>query len=447
MPVNLSLRDLSTHCKRIVGPAAVMAAASIGAGAASSLILSGAWFGYQLLWVVLLTAPLLVITVDSAARIGLLNKDQGMFALICAHLHPGVAWLLLAINIPVHLLIGMGQMSVMTSAALSLFGYYPPATAAGVAADNYRNLELLVSLAFAAGIIWLLTSAGYQRMQRYMTAFLLLMLACFLVVALRGFTELSEILSGLTPAAPADLPVPDTGMVRNSGLVIMGILGSVLAPAAMLGMPYLSADNQPQGAPDLKQQFRNSVINLGFIYCVCSLCIVIAGGFALYPLANHAQIDSVHEASRILLRAFPAGLEFLGPLVFSAGMMIAALTTFVVTVELISYFMLDMFGYPWRHTRNNRYFKGTVAVCIILPALLAPLWTFPALFKLLLLMGLNALVVPLVYLIVLILINRKAIMGEHTASIARNLILLTALVLSLTISVIRMPEFVRALLG
>ncbi len=424
-----------------------MAAASIGAGSASSLILSGAWFGYELLWVVLLTVPLLVITVDSAARIGLLNKDKGMFSLICAHLHPGIAWLLLAITVPVHLLIGMGQMSVMTSAALSLFGYYPPETSAELAGNNYRNVELVVSLAFAAGIVWLLTSEGYQRMQRFMSAFLLLMLICFFVVALRGFAELPAILSGIAPAVPNDLPVPGTDTVRSSGLVIMGIVGSVLAPAAMLGMPYMSADNRRDGTPDLKQEFRNSVINLGVIYCACSLCIIIAGGFALYPLANHAEIDSVHEASRILLRAFPQGLEFLGPLVFSAGMIIAALTTFVVTVEVITYFILDMFGYAWHHTRDNKRFKRTVAVCIILPAALAPLWTFPALFKLLLLMGINAIVVPLVYLIVLILINRKSVMGEYTGSRARNLILLTALILSLTISVIKMPEFVRALLG
>lgn len=424
-----------------------MAAASIGAGSASSLILSGAWFRYELLWAALLVVPLLVITVDSASRIGLLNKNKGMFSLICEHLHPGVGWLLLAINIPVHLLIGMGQMSVMTSAALSLFEIYPPDTAAEFADSNYQTVELVASLVFAAGIVWLLTSEGYQRMQRFMTAFLLLMFTCFLVVAVRGFTELPSILSGLAPGVPADLPVPGQEMVRNSGIVIMGIVGSVLAPAAMLGMPYMSADNRQEGAVDLRHEFRNSVINLGFIHGACSLCIIIAGGYALYPLANHAEIDSVHEAGRILLRAFPQGLEFLGPIIFSAGMIIAALTTFVVTVEVITYFILDMFGYAWHHTRNNRRFKHTVAVCIILPAVLAPLWTFPALFKLLLLMGINAIVVPLVYLAVLILINKKSVMGEHTGSIPRNLTLLAALILSLTISVIKMPDFIRTLLG
>ncbi len=437
----------SDNFKKIAGPAAVMAAASMGAGSASSLILTGAWFRYELLWVVLLILPLLVITVDTASRIGLLNKNKGMFSLICEHIHPGVGWLLLAINIPVHLLIGMGQMSVMTSATLSLFEYNPPATAAGFADSNYQVVELIVSLVFAAGIVWLLTSEGYQRMQKYMTAFMLLMFMCFLIVALRGFQEVSAILSGLVPGVPADLPVPGQGMVRSSGIAILGIVGSALAPAAMLGVPYMSADNRRTGAVDLKHEFRNSVINLGFFYGGCALFIIIAGGFALYPLAHHAEIDSVHEAGRILLRAFPQGFEFLGPVIFSAGMVIAGLTTFVVTVEVISYFILDMFGFAWHHTRENRRFRRTVTVCIILPALLAPLWTFPALFKLLLLMCINAIVVPLVYIAVLILVNKKSVMGEHTSSLPRNIILLAALILSVTLSALKLPEFVQALLG
>ena len=52
---------------RIVGPAAVMAAGTMGAGAAASLILAGAWFGYELLWVIPVVVPLFVISVDSAS--------------------------------------------------------------------------------------------------------------------------------------------------------------------------------------------------------------------------------------------------------------------------------------------------------------------------------------------------------------------------------------------
>ena len=76
---------------RLVGPAAVMAAGTMGAGAAASLILAGAWFRYELLWVIPLILPLFVISVDSASRVGLLNPDTGMFSQIRQRIHPGVA--------------------------------------------------------------------------------------------------------------------------------------------------------------------------------------------------------------------------------------------------------------------------------------------------------------------------------------------------------------------
>ncbi len=44
----------------LIGPAAIMAAGSMGAGTTGSLVLGGAWFRYDLLWVVLLTIPLFV---------------------------------------------------------------------------------------------------------------------------------------------------------------------------------------------------------------------------------------------------------------------------------------------------------------------------------------------------------------------------------------------------
>ena len=51
----------------------------MGAGSTSSLILAGAWFRYDLLWLAVLILPLFVVSVDSAARLGLVNKDRGMF--------------------------------------------------------------------------------------------------------------------------------------------------------------------------------------------------------------------------------------------------------------------------------------------------------------------------------------------------------------------------------
>ncbi|MFB3076449.1 MAG: divalent metal cation transporter, partial [Lysobacterales bacterium] len=281
---------------QLVGPAAVMAAGTMGAGAAASLILAGSWFRYELLWVIPLILPLFVISVDSASRVGLLNPDTGMFSQIRQRIHPGVAWLIFAINIPVHLLIGMGQMSVLTSALMSLFGFYPPdASASADYAASYHYWEIGLSLLAGLGIIWLLTSGGYQRMQKVMTALMIVMFCGFLVVALTALQQIGDILAGVVPTHPADLPVPGQETVRSSTGSIIAIVGSALAPAALLGIPYMCADNL-RGAPDLPGELRSSVLNLGVVFGGYSMFVLVAGGFALYPLANHAGIDTVHEA-------------------------------------------------------------------------------------------------------------------------------------------------------
>ncbi|MDH4020062.1 MAG: divalent metal cation transporter [Xanthomonadales bacterium] len=427
---------------KIVGPAAVMAAGTMGAGAVATFILAGAWFRYDLLWVVVAILPLFVIFVDSASRIGLLNTDDGILSLIRSQIHPSLAWLILLINVPVHLLVAMGQMSVMTSALMSVFTFYPPE--AGAPSDyvqTYRIAETALSLVVATFIYWLLSSNGYERMQKAMTSLMIVMLVCFLVVALRGFQELPAILAGFVPKIPDDLAVPGSDSMRLSGPSIMAIIGTALAPAALLGIPYMSADNS-KGTPDLKREFRKAVINLGVVFGCYSIFVMVAGGFALYGLADHAQIDTVHEAGRVLVKAFPAGLGFLGPLIFSIGISLAALTTFVVVVQVVSYWLLDMLGFDWHDRADNVRFKHMLKFWIFVPAILAPFWSFPALLKVLLLMGVNALLIPMVMIIVIVLVNRQQVMGPYRANTGRNAILVIGAIISIWLSVVKLPGYI-----
>lgn len=68
--------------RTIVGPSAVMAAGTMGAGAVASMLLAGAWFGYALLWVVIALAPFFVISVNTASRIGAVSSSAGIMELI-----------------------------------------------------------------------------------------------------------------------------------------------------------------------------------------------------------------------------------------------------------------------------------------------------------------------------------------------------------------------------
>lgn len=426
----------------IVGPTAVIAAGTMGAGAVASFLLAGAWFRYDLLWVVLLMLPVFVVSVDTASRIGACNPSEGMFALIRKRIMPALAWAILLVNVPVHLLIVMGQLSVMSSVVASTLGL----PAAGSGESGALLADMALSLVIAAVILWLVFSRGFDRMQNVMTVMMVLMFFCFLLVAFRGFSEWRDILAGLVPAVPADLPVPGTETSRSTIASITAMVGSAIAPAALLGMPYLAADSgiEPSG---LKKAFRRAVVNLGLIFGAYAMFVVIAGGFALYPLVHHAGLDDVAQASRVLHGVFPERLAFLGPVVFSIGVFMAALTTLVVAAQVTAYFMLDTVGRQWRFAADNRAYHVIVAILVLGAAVLAPHWSFPALLKVVLLMGINVLVIPLVFVILLYLANSRDVMHGVRTEWWRNAILGVGLLLSLVLGAQKVPDYVAALLS
>ena len=427
--------------RQLVGPGAVIAAGTMGAGAVASLILAGAWFRYDLLWVVLFMLPLFVVAVDSSSRIGSVNRGEGMLTIVRRHINPSVAWLFLLINVPIHILVAMGQFSMMTSAFLSLFGLHPPdLSATQTQIDQYLQIEIVTSILLAALVLWLVLSHGYQRIQKAMTLMMIVMFFCFFFIALRSFSEAGDILAGFVPKIPDDLPAPGRDTMRLSTSSIIAIVGSAIAPGALLVIPYLSSDAST-GKLTLKQDLRKFIINLGLIFGAYAMFILIAGGFALYPLPDHADIETVHAAGQVLTKALPDSVGFVGPTIFTLGLFIAAMTTLVICVQVVVYLSLDMFKKTWTYSSDNLMYRRLVILVTLVSAALAPVWSFPAMLKVVLLMGVNVLVIPLVITAMIYLLNRQAVMGQHTASPMRNVLLLLCLIVSIVLAVDKFPDY------
>ena len=64
--------------KNVLGPAAIMTAGLIGAGAVATRLLAGAWFGFTLLWTCIYIIPMVIFANDSASRLGIMTGHRGM---------------------------------------------------------------------------------------------------------------------------------------------------------------------------------------------------------------------------------------------------------------------------------------------------------------------------------------------------------------------------------
>jgi manganese transport protein len=430
MDGTVAMQALIRIFTKFVGPAALTAAGMIGAGAVATRLLAGAWFGFDLLWVAIVVIPMVIFTLDSAARIGILSGGRGLLDMVRSDIGAWLAWAVFLPMALVNVVVNMSQMSAMVEGAYGAMGMLPPDGGEATLGLVIVTIVLTGSTVIAAVL------GGYKRMEVIMTALLVVILICFIVVAIKGLLDWNTwvaLASGLVPQIPPDLPVAgQPGVVRDSFTQIMAIAGQALPPAVLLSYGYLAA-NSGQTAADIKPSFWRTVTNLGVVWGLFSVFVIVAGATALHAVytgsgptllgVNHySQIQSIPVAGQVLGPAFPGALGFLAPRFFSMGLIAAAFTTLISVSLTMTYFCLDIAKKNWRFTDDNQLFKIVFATWITVPALVAPFWQLPALLKAILAMVGNLVMAPLSVLLILYFVNRPSL-GEYRANTGRNVVL------------------------
>ena len=434
------LQRATTVFTRFVGPAALTAAGMIGAGAVATRLLAGAWFGFGLLWVALIVIPMVIFTLDSASRIGVTANGRGLIDMIRGDFGAWLAWLVVLPMVLVNIVVNMSQMSAMVEGAYGAMGMLPPGggqTTVGL---------VIVTLVLTSTTVLAAVLGGYRRMEKIMTTLLVVILVSFIVVAIKGlldWTTWPALAAGLFPQIPPDVPV--VGQVdrqRSAFTQVMAIAGQALPPAVFLSYGYLAA-NSGYTAADIKKAFWKTVTNLGVVWGLFSIVVIVAGATALHNVytgdgpthlgvRHYSQIESIPVAGQVLGPAFPGALGFLAPRFFSLGLVAAAFTTLISVSLTMTYFCLDVAKKNWKFTYDNPLFKWVFATWITVPALVAPFWPLPALLKAILAMVGNLLMAPLAVLIILYYVNRPAL-GEFRANAGRNAVLGVTLLFALAL--------------
>ena len=432
------LMRATTIFSRFVGPAALTAAGMIGAGAVATRLLAGAWFGFDLLWVALLVIPMVIFTLDSASRIGVTSGGRGLIEMIRTDIGAWLAWGIFLPMALVNLVVNMSQMSAMVEGAYGAMGLLPPSGGEGTVGLFVVTIVLTGTTVVAAVL------GGYKRMETIMTALLVVILVCFIFVAIKGLLDWQTwpaLAAGLVPKIPESIPVfnqPERS--RNAFTQIMAIAGQALPPAVLLSYGYLSA-NSGYTTADVKRTFWKTVTNLGIVWGLFSVVVIVAGATALHNVYNgagpthlgvshYSQIETIPVAGQVLGPAFPGVLGFLAPRFFSLGLIAAAFTTLISVSLTMTYFCLDILGRNWHFTNDNGAFKKVFATWIAIPALIAPFWQLPALLKAILAMVGNLLMAPLAVAIILYFVNRPAL-GEFRANAGRNAVLVITFLFAL----------------
>ncbi len=366
----------------VLGPGIVSGFADNDAGGITTYSLAGAKFGYDLLWVLLVTQVALFITQEIGARIGLAT-GQGLTGLVRERF--GVRWAAFAALT----MIGANLGSTVSefagiSAALSLFGVPTPVSA----------------LLAAVAVITLISRGSFGRVQYFFVGIGFLVSGAYVVSAILAHPDWSHALNSLL--------VPHGTFNGVYMLAVVGTVGTTITPWGQGFIQAYVVDKRLR-SDDLAAERLDVLIGV-FITNVIAAFIVVACAATLWA-SGQRDIKDAADAARAL-----------GPLaggvastLFAVGLLAASLLGLGVVPLASAYTACEAFGWEqgvdW-HWREAPAFYGLLAFFIGFAALFMLIPGLPLIQVMFSAQVINGLLLPVILVFVMLLAADRRIMGD-----------------------------------
>lgn len=361
----------------VLGPGLIAANAGNDAGGIATYASAGSEFGYRTLFVMLLVTIALVIVQEMSARLGA-HTGEGLMSLIReqfplrASAFAIVCLLVANLGLVVSEFAGIG-------AAFELFG-----------------VSRYISIPIAALAIWAVVVFGnYRYAER---VFLLLGLAFIMypIAAILGKPDWGEVVSNTF--------IPHMLGTKEFLFLVVALIGTTITPYMQLYQAAAVADSG--SGPDEYRMVRIDTITGAVFANIISMAIIIATAAAI---GGTGPLESAKEAAQALEPVAGPAAEVL----FGIGLLGASALAAAVVPLATSYAVAEAVGVERSVSKSFReapLFMGLFTALIVIGAGVALL---PGnLISLLINMQVvNGLITPIILVFILILANRRAVLG------------------------------------
>jgi Mn2+/Fe2+ NRAMP family transporter len=366
----------------VLGPGIVSGFADNDAGGITTYSLAGARFGYDLLWVLLVTQIALFVTQEIGARMGLAT-GQGLTGLIRERF--GVRWAAFAALTMIIANLGSTVSEFAgISAALSLFGVPVP----------------LSALLAAVAVITLISRGSFSRVQYVFVGIGVIVSAAYIVSAALAKPDWA--------LAAQSLVIPHGTFDGAYMLAVVGTVGTTITPWGQGFIQAYVVDKRLR--PEELGAERLDVLIGVFITNVVAAFILLACAATLWTVGQHdiADASAAAEALGPLAGDVAAGL-------FAVGILAASLLGLGVVPLASAYTACEAFGWElgvdWRW-REAPAFYGLLAFFIGFAALFMLIPGLPLIQVMFSAQVINGLLLPVILVFVMLLAGDRRIMGE-----------------------------------
>lgn len=369
----------------------LVTAAFIGPGTVTTATLAGAQFGYGLLWALLFSVFATIIIQDMASRVGIVSQMG-----LAEALHKTISQPLLKLFMVILVVsaIGIGNAAYeagnITGAALGLASVtpYPISTWLGV-------ISLIAAIALISGSI--------KLVERLLIALVLVMSIVFITAFVSSGPNLGGLFTGMTRVQ----------IDASNITMIIALIGTTIVPYNIFMQSSLLAKpgSQQHLLPQIRENRINNIISfsIGGLITIAILGTAASTFFAQGLAAN---------AGNLALQLTPLLGEF-ATLFFAIGLFSAGLTSAITAPLAGAYAVCGALGLA---TSPKEISFKIVAGLILLSGVLVAFSGIKPIAAIIFAQATNALLLPVIGVFLLIVVNNKRIMRQHTNSIISNIL-------------------------
>lgn len=394
----------------VVGPGIITANVDNDAGGITTYSVSGARYGYELLWMMPLVLLALIIVQEMSARLGVVT-GKGLADLIRERLGVRITAIILALLLFVNLANTVSEFAGV-AASMEIFG-----------------VSKFISVPIAAVAVWFLIVKGnYKSVERVFLVASAIYLAYVAsgVLAHPNWSEVAQ--AFVTPSFHLDV-----GYVT----IFVTIIGTTIAPWMQFYQQSSIVDKGLQ-VKDYAYERIDVVVGSLFAVVVASF-ITIACANTIFK--SGLNIESAKDAAIAL---GPLAGRFASTL-FALGLLNASLFSAAILPLSTSYTVCEAFGWEnsvQRSLRDAPIFFGIYTAFIVIGAAIILLPIQSLINAMLISQTFNGVLLPVILITMLLLINDKRLMGKFKNGRLFNILAwITAIVLIILAGILIVVTF------
>lgn len=375
-----------------IAPGLFLIGYNIGTGSITTMAVAGAEHGMKLFWPLLLSCIFTYYLIIAFGRYTAITgntilhtfkdnfgKNITMFVLVSLLLSEWASC--------------MGVMGIVVQVASE---WTKPFTASGEGVS-----EILLAAGFGSMLYYLFWQGKHKFFENVLAIFVTVMALCFIMTMFIVIPDPIDLIKGMIPSLPEG---------ENTFLLIAGTVGTTMG-AILFVVRSILVQEKGWKITDVKLEKRDALISVSLMLILSTAVMASAAG-TLHPLG--LKVENAIDMVKLLE---PLAGRFAISL-FVAGIVAAGLSSLFPIIILAPWLFADYTNKP-RDMKSNTS-RGVVLFATLL-GLIVPIFGGRPVYVMILSQVTMAVTAPLVIILMLIILNKKSIMGEHALKLGENI--------------------------